>query len=60
MQIFIYCFAVNKYLHTVASFVFIITLNYEARNHELKKNYYYVLTPFHSVARLINKIGPVL
>jgi len=30
-------FAVNKYLHTVASFGFLLTLNYDARNHELKK-----------------------
>jgi len=29
-------FAVNKYLHTVASFGFLFTLNYDARNHELK------------------------
>jgi len=31
-------FAVNKYLHTVASVGFLLTLNYDARNHELKKN----------------------
>jgi len=30
-------FAVNKYLHTVASVGFLFTLNYDARNHELKK-----------------------
>jgi len=30
-------FAVNKYLHTVASVGFLFTLNYNARNHELKK-----------------------
>ena len=29
-------FAVNKYLHTVASVGFLFTLNYNARNHELK------------------------
>ena len=27
----------NKYLHTVASVGFLFTLNYDARNHELKK-----------------------
>jgi len=27
---------VNKYLHTVASVGFLFTLNYDARNHELK------------------------
>jgi len=32
-------FAVNTYLHTVASVGFLFTLNYDARNHELKKNY---------------------
>jgi len=30
-------FAVNKYLHTVASVGFLFTFNYDARNHELKK-----------------------
>ena len=30
-------FAVNKYLHTVVSVGFLFTLNYDARNHELKK-----------------------
>jgi len=30
-------FAVNKYLHTVSSVGFLCTLNYDARNHELKK-----------------------
>jgi len=30
------CKAVNKYLHTVASVGFLFTLNYDARNHELK------------------------
>jgi len=29
-------YAVNKYLHTVASVGFLFTLNYDARNHELK------------------------
>ena len=29
-------FAVNKYLHTVASDGFLFALNYDARNHELK------------------------
>jgi len=29
-------FAVNKYLHTVAFVGFLFTLNYDARNHELK------------------------
>jgi len=29
-------FAVNKYPHTVASVGFLFTLNYDARNHELK------------------------
>jgi len=29
-------FAVNIYLHTVASVGFLFTLNYDARNHELK------------------------
>ena len=29
-------FAVNKYLHTVASVGFLLTLNYDARNHEPK------------------------
>ena len=29
-------FAVNKYLRTVASVGFLFTLNYDARNHELK------------------------
>ena len=28
----------NKYLHTVASVGFLFTLNYDARNHELKEN----------------------
>ena len=28
-------FAVNKYLHTVASVGFLFALNYDARNHEL-------------------------
>ena len=28
----------NKYLHTVASVGFLFTLNYDARNQELKKN----------------------
>jgi len=28
---------VNKYLRTVASVGFLFTLNYDARNHELKK-----------------------
>ena len=28
----------NKYLHTVASVGFLFTLNYDARNHELKIN----------------------
>ena len=32
-------FAVNKYLLTVASVGFLFTLNYDARNHELIKNY---------------------
>jgi len=40
MQIFIHCktssFAVNKYLHTVASVRFLFALNYDARDHELK------------------------
>jgi len=27
---------VNKYLHTVTSVGFLFTLNYDARNHELK------------------------
>ena len=27
----------NKYVHTVASFGFLFTLNYDARNDELKK-----------------------
>ena len=31
----------NKYLHTVASVGFLFTLNYDARNHELKKIYIY-------------------
>ena len=31
-------FAVNKYLHTVASVGFLLTLNYDALNHELKIN----------------------
>jgi len=35
-------FAVNKYLHTVASVGFLFTLNYDARNHELKI-YHYVI-----------------
>jgi len=30
-------FAVNKYLHTVASVGFLFTLVYDARNHKLKK-----------------------
>jgi len=30
-------FAMNKYLHTVASVGFLFTLNCDARNHELKK-----------------------
>ena len=29
-------FAVNKYLHTVASVGFLFTLNYDERNHEIK------------------------
>jgi len=33
---------VNKYLHTVASVGFLFTLNYDARNHELKKNQLHV------------------
>jgi len=28
---------VNKYLHTVASVGFLFTLNYDARNHKLKR-----------------------
>ena len=32
----------NKYLHTVASVGFLFTLNYDARNHELKKKGGYV------------------
>ena len=32
-------FAMNKYLHTVASVGFLFTFNYDAWNHELKKNY---------------------
>jgi len=35
-------FAVNKYLHTVASIGFLFTLNYDARNHELKTSLYVV------------------
>jgi len=39
MQIFIYCkatsFAVNKYMHIVASVGFLFTLNYDEQNHEL-------------------------
>jgi len=31
-------FTVNKYLHTVVSVGFLLTFNYDARNHELKKN----------------------
>ena len=34
-------FAVNKYLHTVASGWVLLTLNYDARNHELKKKLIY-------------------
>ena len=30
-------FAVNKYLHTVATVGFLFTLNYDAWNHELQK-----------------------
>jgi len=30
-------FAVDKYLHTVASVGSLFTLNYDARNHEIKK-----------------------
>jgi len=30
----------NKYIHTVASVGFLFTLNYDARNHELKIRYY--------------------
>ena len=30
------CKAVNKYLHTVASVGFLFTLNFDARNHEIK------------------------
>jgi len=30
-------YAVKKYLHTVVSVGFLFTLNYDARNHELKK-----------------------
>jgi len=30
----------NKYLHTVAAVGFLFTLNYDARNHELKKKKY--------------------
>ena len=30
-------FALNKYLHTVASVGILFTLNYDAQNHELKK-----------------------
>jgi len=32
-------FAVNKYLHTVASVGFLFTLNYDAQNHELKRTF---------------------
>jgi len=32
-------FAVNKYLHAVASVGFLFTLNYDARNQELKIDY---------------------
>ena len=35
-------FAVNKYLHTVASVGFLFTLNYDARNHELKITTIYI------------------
>jgi len=31
---------VNKYLHTVASVGILFTLNYDARNHELKTDIY--------------------
>jgi len=31
-------YAVNKYLHTVISVGFLFTLNYDGRNHELKKS----------------------
>jgi len=33
-------FVVNKYLHTVASGWIFINLNYDVRNHELKKKSY--------------------
>ena len=31
----------NKYLHTVASVGFLFTLNYDARNHELKIHFFF-------------------
>jgi len=39
-------FAVNKYLHTVASVGFLFTLNYDARNHELKILWFGLIRPF--------------
>jgi len=45
-------FAVNKYLHTVASVGFLFTLNYDARNHELK-NLFVILLMTDSVQEQI-------
>jgi len=33
---FLFIAKLNKYLHTVASVGYLFTLNYDARNHELK------------------------
>ena len=47
----------NKYLHTVASVGFLFTLNYDARNHELKKNQYTCMIISHSFLRMRNVSG---
>jgi len=40
---------VNKYLHTVASVGFLFTLNYDARNRELKVKVISVLVSRHGI-----------
>jgi len=60
MQIFIHCkttsFAVNKYLHTVAFVGFLFTMNYDARNHELKKKYFPSNWALTSVTKHVSRV----
>ena len=46
----------NKYLHTVASVGFLFTLNYDARNHELKI-YLWLLCLCVKVSRLLHFVS---